>query len=90
VVRTKKGVKATSTHDGCGWRWWASPRYSPSMTIPLKSTGLGINVLALRIVFINPLRVLLLGRPLGLRVVRDSAAGRSVVSHIVWEFFFAV
>ena len=81
--------KATTTHDGCWRRWWASPRYPPSIAIPL-SIGLGINVLALRIIFINPLRVLLLQRSWGLRVLRDSAAGRSVVSHIVWEFFFAM
>ena len=60
------------------------------MTVPLKSIGLGINVLALRVVFVNPLRVLLLRRSWGLRVLCNPAAGRSVVGHIVWEFFYTV
>lgn len=85
-------VKAMTTHDGCGWRRWASPRYPPSMAIPLKGIGLGVNILTLRVVFINPLRVLLLRRSWGLRVLLlcDPAAGRSVVCHIVRKFFFAV
>jgi hypothetical protein len=74
------------THDGSWWGQWGSPSYPPSRTIPLKSISLGINILSLSVVFIGPHGVVQRGCwPLW--VMRDSAASRSIFSHIVWEFF---
>jgi hypothetical protein len=83
------GGGLVTTHEGSGWRRWSSPRYPPSTAILLRSIDLGIDILTLRVVFVDPLR-LVLRRCWGLRVMCDSAAGRSIVSHIIWKFFLSV
>src|SRR5579863_7463739 len=83
-----KGESLATTHDGSGWRRRASPRYPSSTAVLLKTTGLGIDVFTLRVVFVDPWRAVL-RRCWGLRVMYDPAAGRSVVGHVIWEFFDA-
>ena len=80
------GGGCTTTHNRSGRRRRGSPSYPTSAAIPLRSTGFGIYIFTLPVVFVIPLRVAL--RRFGTRRgMIDSAASRSVFCHIEWEFF---
>ena len=80
VSEVGPGGGSAATHKRSGWRRRRSSNHPPS-TIPLRSTGFGINVLTLPVVFVIPPWVAL-GRFWTLRGMGDSTASRSVFCHI--------